>query len=161
MALRRLFSLLLLFGFSICLQNSFAQLAPRSDSDLLNPGNSRPTPLPQSEAFPYYVSEVSPGKLRVSWTPAAGHYLYRHGFSFSLLSVNSQQAIAIEYTLPRGLEKNDEFFGDIEAYYDQVSAELDLSSMTLAASTLIIEYQGCADWGFCYPPQKVEHIFPP
>ena len=117
-------------------------------------GNDRPTPLSQEEAFPYYVSEVGAGEYRITWTPARGHYLYRHAFAFSLQYGNDSEASALAFEIPPGLPKSDQFFGDIEAYYDDVHATLTLPASIPANATLIIEFQGCADWGFCYPPQK-------
>lgn len=112
-------------------------------------------PLPLDEAFAWYVSAVSPGRLRVSFDLAPGHYLYRHAFAFSITQQDRETAIAFE--LPAGLRKTDQFFGDIEAYYDQVSVELELPVVPRPDAVLWIEYQGCADWGFCYPPQRREH----
>jgi thiol:disulfide interchange protein DsbD len=60
--------------------------------------------------------------------------------------------------LPDGLAMEDEFFGAIEAYFDAIITEIDLSSARAlpADSSLNIRFQGCATWGFCYPPQTVD-----
>lgn len=130
-----------------------AQLQPRSISSLdTSLGQNQPLPLEQ--AFPYYVSEVSPGQYRVTWDLAPGHYLYRHAFAFALQQQQDADDLQAEFQLPDGLKKTDQFFGEIEAYYDQVSAELSLPSVPGPDASLVIEYQGCADWGFCYPPQR-------
>ncbi len=115
--------------------------------------------LPIGEAFPWLVSEAAPGKLRVTFHPAAEHYLYAHAFGFSLLSGDGQQAL--DFELPPGLEKNDPFFGDVVAYYGQVSVTLDLDIGAIPETALLIEFQGCADWGLCYPPQQVRYALPP
>lgn len=114
----------------------------------------RPRPLPLEQAFPWFVSELESGHYRVTWTPASGHYLYRHAFAFSLRSAGGEAPLSFQ--LPPGLPKTDQFFGDIEAYYDDVSADLDLPDPLPADAVLVIEYQGCAEWGFCYPPQAQE-----
>lgn len=145
----RILGCLLLLGLS---SPSHAQLGG-SSLDRLS-GNQRPTPLSLEEAFPYFVSEIGDGEYRITWTPARGHYLYRHAFAFSLQPGDNREAISIDFEIPPGLPKSDQFFGDIEAYYDDVSANLTLPNTTPADATLIIEFQGCADWGFCYPPQK-------
>lgn len=129
-----------------------AQLSFRSFSSL----SSQPQPLPLEQAFPFYVSAVSPGRLRVNWNLAEGHYLYRHAFKFSMQQSATGESLAVEFILPDGLKKIDQFFGEIEAYYNQVSADLSLSTVPGPDAILFIEYQGCADWGFCYPPQRAE-----
>ena len=155
----------LLFG--LCSNYATAQLLPRTASGLAKQLELEfvPLPLPQEEAFPFYVSEVSPGRLRVDWILASGHYLYRHAFKFSMTGLTGSdgqaETIAVDFVLPEGLEKNDEFFGDIVAYYDNVSVDISLTTVPGPDSILIIEYQGCADWGFCYPPQRAEHRLKP
>ena len=131
-----------------------AQLEPRRGLSLAETLAQQPEPLPLERAFPYFVSSVSPGRYTVTWEPAPGHYLYQHAFAFSLQTSVDGEELEIEATLPDGLEKTDQFFGDIVAYYEPVSVELELSTVPGPDSALIIEYQGCADWGFCYPPQK-------
>ena len=167
MILKRLATILttttLLFGLS----SNFlmAQLLPRSSSGLSTQSETVPVPLSGEEAFPFYVSEVSPGRLRVDWILANGHYLYRHAFKFSMTAVatGAGQAgtISVDFVLPEGLERTDQFFGEIVAYYDNVSVDISLTTVPGPDSILIIEYQGCADWGFCYPPQRAEHRLKP
>jgi len=145
----------------------FAQLGGSSLERLA--GNTRPTPLSLEEAFPYYVSQTDDGGLQITWTPARGHYLYRHAFAFSVLAeadsgIGSEAAVLasdLEFTIPPGLPRSDQFFGDIEAYYDDITAIVSLptplASSLPDAAVLLIEFQGCADWGFCYPPQRASY----
>mgnify|MGYP001154400444 CR=1 FL=1 len=114
----------------------------------------RPVPLPLDEAFPWYVSEPAPGSWKVTWDPAPGHYLYRHAFAFSLQRNPDSQPEPLAFDLADGERKTDQFFGDIQAYYTTVTVTLDLPGGLPDGSRLWIEYQGCADWGFCYPPQR-------
>ena len=116
-------------------------------------------PLSQQQAFPYVVSELGEKRLLVSWQPAAEHYLYKRGFKFTYHSASSDDPITIEFVLPDGLEKNDEFFGAVEVYYNSVAATLELPQLPSNDAFIVIEYQGCADWGFCYPPQSERFSF--
>ncbi len=145
----RLLSLAFLLG---CSGAAHAQFGG-SSLDRLG-GEERPTPLSLEEAFPYYVSEIGEGEYRVTWTPARGHYLYRHAFAFGLQLGEDEEAEPLPFEVPQGLPKSDQFFGDIEAYYDDVSATLTLPATVPSEAFIIIEFQGCADWGFCYPPQR-------
>lgn len=64
--------------------------------------------------------------------------------------------MTVEYILPEGIQKTDQFFGKIEAYYNLINADLALTTVPSPDAVLVIEYQGCAEWGFCYPPQQAE-----
>lgn len=137
-----------------------AQLPPSAGA---NPGGglveNNQRVLPIAEAFPWYVGEAAPGRFRVAFHPAPEHYLYRHAFDFSLEIGDETQTL--DFRLPPGLAKNDRFFGDIVAYYEPVTVELEISRDIAAGAALLIAFQGCADWGFCYPPQQARFEFPP
>ena len=122
-------------------------------------GENNQSVLPIAQAFPWYVGEAAPGQFRVVFNPAPEHYLYRHAFDFALQI--GDEAQTLDFRLPKGLEKNDQFFGDIVAYYEQVAAELEIGQDFPAGAVLLIEFQGCADWGFCYPPQQARFELPP
>ena len=81
-------------------------------------------------------------------------YLYRHAFQFLLVQGEDKREQSIAFTLPEGVQKTDQFFGDIEAFYGDVSVNLSLPTVPRPEALIVIEYQGCADWGFCYPPQR-------
>ncbi|MYC61106.1 MAG: hypothetical protein F4X09_13065 [Gammaproteobacteria bacterium] len=134
---------------------ALAQLPAASDNTL---GENNQRVLPIAEAFPWYVSEAEPGQFHVVFNPAPEHYLYRHAFGFRLRT--GDEEAQIEFRLPPGLEKTDQFFGDIVAYYEHVAAELDIGRDIPAGALLLIEFQGCADWGFCYPPQQAKFELP-
>lgn len=166
MILKRLTVITLLFALPGLFSNlALAQLLPRATSGLSTQTQSMPQPLSLEQAFPFYVSELSPGRLRIDWILADGHYLYQHAFKFSMTGLaesdQETEAIPVEFTLPAGLTKTDQFFGDIVAYYGKVSVDISLTTVPGPNSVLIIEYQGCADWGFCYPPQRAEYRFVP
>ena len=115
-------------------------------SDIFSKDNEiQPEPLKLEEAFPFFVSELSPGKYRVTWTLATDHYLYRHAFNFTLRQTERSEGQPIDSVLPEGLQKTDQFFGQIEAYYDKVSVDLDLRTVPGPDASIIIQYQGCAD----------------
>jgi thiol:disulfide interchange protein DsbD len=154
-------SLTLLLGTLLLAGNvAQAQLTPRTISGLEVQSIS-PQPLPVAQAFPFYVSAASPGRYKIVWSLPDGHYLYRHAFQFTLSQQADSAELPIEVTMPDGLKKNDQFFGDIEAYYGQLDIGLSLSTMPESNARIFIEYQGCADWGFCYPPQRFEFLLNP
>lgn len=149
--------LFLLFLCSATSSLGLAQFDTRPPSGLESRSSGNPQPLTQEQAFPFYVSETGEDRLRITWTPASGHYLYRHAFAFSLQNA-AGEALNVSVTLPDGLRKTDQFFGDIEAYYDTMRADIVLPEKPGAGAILLIQFQGCADWGFCYPPQRHEFL---
>ena len=95
------------------------------------------------------------------WDLPPGHYLYRHAFNFTLSQNAESEELEVDYELPEGLKKTDQFFGDIEAYYGRLDIDLSLSTVPNPDARILIYYQGCADWGFCYPPQRFEFLLNP
>jgi len=88
--------------------------------------------------------------LVIHWQIAPDYYLYKHRFKFTQLDTNSP----IEALIPNGKAKQDEYFGDVEVYYHQISINLPAASLS-DKSAIKIGFQGCADAGLCYPPQTL------
>ena len=57
------------------------------------------------------------------------------------------------YTLPDGILYKDEFFGNTEIYRAPFSVYINLNEGSILPTNLVVETQGCADIGLCYPPQ--------
>ncbi len=105
--------------------------------------------LPVAEAFkPDYT--IAQGKLVLHWQIAEGYYLYEERFKF-----RPDEGTQIAPTYTPGKMKYDELFErETMVHYHEVSASFDLSGISKAFN-LKLEYQGCADAGLCYPPQKM------
>lgn len=130
-----------------------AQGLPGSGGGLLS---QQPRFLPVDEAFSFYTSLPEQGIVVVHWTVAPDYYLYREKFAFSLTTGPESQHVPTA-ALPDGVAHHDEFFGDVEVYYGQVAASLEIPEiMRKGPLTLVIEYQGCSELGLCYPPQRRE-----
>ena len=92
------------------------------------------------------------GLLVVRWDMPDGYYLYRHAFS-----VQGEDARLGPVVIPDGQPKVDEYFGDSEVYYGRVELTVPINAAAESASGLSrvhVTYQGCADYGLCYPPQR-------
>lgn len=142
----------LLLAFSSA---TLAQLDGPSLSSFTDLSRDQFKPLPLEQAFPYYLSAAENANYRVLWETAPEHYLYQNKFNFSYLPTADSAPQVVEYQLPDGIKKNDEFFGEVEVYFSNLKVDLILPEVPRPDSVLIIEFQGCAEWGFCYPPQKV------
>ena len=79
-------------------------------------------------------------------------YLYRDKFSFEIINGSGHALGAI--AMPSGDLKDDEFFGRMEVYHEQVKVSLPVISETNASDryTLAYRYQGCVEDRICYPP---------
>jgi thiol:disulfide interchange protein len=143
--------LLLILAGSFSLPLSLnAQSLPGSTGSLLSP----PRFLDVDEAFRFYTSLPEPGVVVVHWQIAPGYYLYRDKFSFAL---NGSPPITLTAALPQAIDHHDEFFGDVEVYYQEAAAQLKLPPEAASGPfELLIEYQGCAEAGLCYTLQHRE-----
>lgn len=105
--------------------------------------------LPVAEAFkPSYT--IAQGKLVLHWQIADGYYLYEERFKF-----RADEGISIAPAYTPGKMKYDELFErETMVHYHEVSASFDLAGIAKPFN-LKLEYQGCADAGLCYPPQKL------
>lgn len=117
---------------------------------LLGPAVNDAQFLPVDEAFVLAAAADGGSQVVLDWQVAPGYYLYRHrvaarnatpGFSLGALAI------------PPGKKKTDEFFGDVEVYYDSLRVTVPVVRPADGASLeLAVSYQGCADAGLCYPP---------
>ncbi len=109
-------------------------------------------PLPPDEAFPVRLYAVDADTLRAEWKVHEGYYLYRSKFGFSALTPGLELG---EARIPRGEEKDDEFFGRVETLRHTVSVDLPIRSRPETDTVEVeVRFQGCADLGVCYPPMK-------
>lgn len=100
--------------------------------------------LPADEAFAFSHQEAD-GKVFLQWDIAQGYYLYSDRIK---ASVNGEY-IDIK-TAPTPTIKDDPYYGEVGVFYGFVRATLD----TPQYSNLTVEYQGCAEAGLCYNPEK-------
>ncbi len=128
-----------------------AQSLPGSTASVL----SGPRFLPAERAFPYAISLPEPGVIAIRWDIAPQYYLYKDKFTVSLLKEGN--AVAHSVSLPDAVAHHDEFFGNVEVYFNDVSLRATLEDMTISGDiSVILEFQGCAEAGFCYTLQRHE-----
>ena len=128
----------MMFLFSA--SNLFAAELPDTKQEFLAP----------DQAFKMSVSSLGNKQVQITWDISSGYYLYMGMFEFST-DVETTNIINAE--MPDGLKKKDEFFGDVDVYYQSTYAKLTFDNIS-ENTNLVIKYQGCADAGLCYPPIK-------
>ena len=108
--------------------------------------------LPPHEAFALSARALDASTLEARFNVVDGYYLYRDKLKFS---VSASTPVGVTAELPPGKLKHDEFFGDSETYRGLVVVRLPLAAAEGGrTATLVVESQGCADAGVCYPPQR-------
>lgn len=109
--------------------------------------------LRPEQAFQLSVVGKSRQLVELEWRIEPGYHLYRDKIK---IESQSDGVKAGDFQLPDGLQEHDAVFGDVSVYRDPVKVSLPLiNPNNLAQAKLLIKYQGCADIGVCYPPQKV------
>ncbi|MGH8121111.1 MAG: protein-disulfide reductase DsbD, partial [Gammaproteobacteria bacterium] len=107
------------------------------------------------------ASGSRPQEITVRWDIAAGYYLYRDRFRFS---VDSGGGALGETFLPASETVSDLEFGKVEVYRHTVAIRLEVLRRTSLESTLMLNavYQGCKENTVCYPPiSKTVPVFLP
>lgn len=99
------------------------------------------------------LAEVRYGdsRLAVVWKIAPGYYLYRERIHAAAVG---QEAASLPAWLPKGELLRDERGGVEEVYRNTASMVVPNGKALENAHRIRIAYQGCAEAGFCYPPQS-------
>jgi len=111
--------------------------------------------LPAEKAFIFSANVVDGNTIVASWKIADNTFLYQDKFKFSLENgdgIELQQPILPE----GGVPTVDELFGDVIVYYKKVDVKIPFKRTTSDAVDVVLKasFQGCADKGFCYPPES-------
>jgi len=125
-----------------------AQMAAAGEQAWLD---EEPEFLPVDEAFALSTETADDGALLAYWDMPDGYYLYRHRFDFTLKDLEA--AVLGPAELPPGKDKVDEYFGAVEVYYHRVQARVPIGDAQ-GPVEVGISYQGCAEAGLCYPPER-------
>jgi len=130
---QRFFTLILL----LCSTSAFAGLFDA-------PGRSNFIPADQAFVFDFQQNQHD---LNLTWQVKEGYYLYR-----KQVSITPAQASVGALQMPAGEWHEDEFYGKSEIYRQRLDVPVTVNQADKGA-TLTVTYQGCADAGFCYPPE--------
>jgi thiol:disulfide interchange protein DsbD len=149
MTLLRRFSLAVLLSILPFLANTgFCENVLSNTNSL----QAEPEFLEVDDAFKLEVSR-SKRQLKIKWVVAEGYYLYRERFSFLLEPSNSGATLSTPQFPGKGKMKDDPAFGLVEVYDHDMEIRLSLEGTLSETLALVVNYQGCADAGLCYPPQ--------
>ena len=108
------------------------------------PGRSNFVPADRAFAFDFQQNQHD---VNLTWQVKDGYYLYR-----KQVQVTPTNASIAPLQMPNGEWHSDEFYGKSEIYRHSLTVPVTLTQAN-AGATLTVTYQGCADAGFCYPPE--------
>ncbi|MEW5893548.1 MAG: protein-disulfide reductase DsbD [Pseudomonadota bacterium] len=124
-----------------------AALPLRAEEELLEP----------EQAFRVSARLVDNANLEIQFQVAKGYALYKEKFKFT-----AEGARLGTPSMPKGLMKDDEYFGRVETLRDSFKVRIPVSyAGTPQPFKFTAGYQGCADLGVCYPPQETSFTLQP
>lgn len=109
--------------------------------------DNKPKYLPSQAAFAFSAQQQG-SQIALDWQIADGYYLYKKEIQIKGLASQIAQP-----TFPPSIKHNDQFFGEVEIYRNQLALDVPIEQANENAS-LEVRYQGCTK-GFCYPPETV------
>ncbi len=110
--------------------------------------------LPVDDAFQFRLETGDDGKYFLLFQIEEGYYLYKD--QFDAWTSRDGERGRVELSLPEGLKKTDEYFGEVNVFYTSLKVALKNLPFGSDPSKIIVRYQGCADRGLCYPPVEKE-----
>ncbi|EOV0105098.1 TPA: protein-disulfide reductase DsbD [Vibrio vulnificus] len=102
--------------------------------------------VPVDQAFPFNYFQQD-HRITLDWQVKEGYYLYQQRLSFS-----AENVVLGDIQMENGQPYRDEFFGDVNIYSNPLFVNIPMQDWQPGAK-LIVQYQGCAKAGFCYPPE--------
>lgn len=126
----------LILTLLICLQTVFA---------------ATEEPLPPDQVFKASATALDAEHIEITWQILDGYYLYRNK---TAISSTNKDVVLGKASFPAGETKKDDFFGNMEIYRKTLKVIQPIKANGVNSIQLSLRYQGCADKGICYPPQK-------
>lgn len=116
--------------------------APRAPASPFAP---EPEFLPVGEAF-VLTTRLEEARFVARWEMPPGYYLYGSRFELEGEALGPAQ-------VPPGTPKDDDWLGATEVHYGSVEIVAPVRGQP-ATVTARLTFQGCAEKGLCYPPQR-------
>ena len=114
------------------------------------PSFAEGVPLPENQAFAFHLSVTKSNQAMAEWEIAPGYYLYS-----KRVRITMDSALKPIINYPQGELKYDAERGRFEAFSGSLLIPV-LFSASDANVRMGVDYQGCSEDGFCYPPTHRE-----
>jgi len=109
------------------------------------------TPLPAEEVFQPIARSLDPNTFLLEWAIKPGYFLYKNRIKLIETSNSNFHLGAIPF--PDALKKINKQGRTDLIYRNHLSLPVSILGEQSGEALLKVQYQGCADDGFCYPPQ--------
>lgn len=113
-------------------------------------GHTTPPP-PASEVFKLAAKPIDPNAFILEWTVKPGFFLYRD--RIHLIELPNSNFHLADPRFPKALKKTDPQGKIIGIYRNTLTLSVPVLGNQAGEGLLNVCFQGCADDGFCYPPQ--------
>ncbi|WP_145508471.1 protein-disulfide reductase DsbD [Yersinia alsatica] len=140
------FITLILLLCSVLLAPHSAQASLFGENSSFGQQSSQSRFIPVDQAFAFDFRQQG-DQLTLSWQIHPDYYLYRQQ-----IKIVPQNASLGTFTLPEGIAHHDEFYGEVAIFKQQLTLKIPITQAGEQAS-VSVTYQGCAEAGFCYPPE--------
>ncbi|WP_133129816.1 protein-disulfide reductase DsbD [Legionella yabuuchiae] len=110
-------------------------------------------PPPSAEVFKLDATIQDPNTLLLNWRIQSGFFLYKDRIKINPSPESNFTVGYISY--PPAKERKDKRGQTYSVYRDQLKLPVPVLASEPGESILGIKFQGCADDGFCYPPETV------
>ncbi|CNK64894.1 thiol:disulfide interchange protein [Yersinia frederiksenii] len=140
------FITLILLLCSVLLAPHSAQASLFGENASFGQKSSQNRFIPVDQAFAFDFRQQS-NQLTLSWQIHPDYYLYRQQ-----IKIVPHNATLGALTLPEGIAHHDEFYGEVAIFKQQLTLKIPIMQAGEQAS-VSVTYQGCAEAGFCYPPE--------
>ncbi|MFS1910071.1 MULTISPECIES: protein-disulfide reductase DsbD [unclassified Vibrio] len=102
--------------------------------------------VPVDQAFPFNYYQQGQ-RVFIDWQVKDDYYLYQ-----DRISISGDNVTIGALEMEDGTPYEDEFFGKVNIYTEPLFIQVPLEKYQQGGQ-LIVQYQGCAKAGFCYPPE--------
>ncbi|KTD48733.1 thiol:disulfide interchange protein DsbD [Legionella rubrilucens] len=109
------------------------------------------TPPPAAEVFKVSVKTVDPNTFAITWQIEPGYFLYADRIKLDESPDSNVHIGTLRF--PQALSKTDKQGRTYRVYRDKITLPIAILGKEAGESLLTLHYQGCADDGFCYPPE--------
>ncbi len=113
---------------------------------------TQPSPLPVDQAFPLKAWSPNLKTVIVEWNVQPGYYLYKDRIHIMAADNNPVRLGAPQF--PPSQVHSSPILGKFSAFEGITQVKIPLLSQPTGNFSLQVQYQGCAQKGYCYPPQN-------
>lgn len=109
------------------------------------------SPLPETQVFQFQFNRFDANTLKLDWNIENGYFLYKNRIHIKTPPDHYMQIGTLQFPPP--LLKTSKHGKQTPIYRHTLTLAVPLLANSGGESVVTVQYQGCSDEGFCYPPQ--------